>query len=91
MPPHVRSPMGRLNFFSGRRDSESSRQSELSRAFVSAWKAYEYGRSTHASRRAHGQNQYSGAGLRQSRRRHSSTRDLRNKLLKAEKFTCHDN
>jgi len=35
MPLRVRSPKGRLNFFSGRRDSESSRQSELSRAFIS--------------------------------------------------------
>src|SRR5438034_11078512 len=35
MLPHVRSPKGCLNFFSGRRDSESSRQSEPSRAFVS--------------------------------------------------------
>jgi hypothetical protein len=86
MPRHIRSPMGRLNFFSGRRDSESSRQSELSRAFVSAWKAYEYGKTTHASRRAHGQNQYSDAGLRQSHWRHSSTRDLRNDFPKTEKI-----
>jgi hypothetical protein len=35
MPPHVHSPKSRLNFFSGRRDSESSGQSELSRAFLS--------------------------------------------------------
>jgi len=41
-------------------------------------KAHEYGKTTHAFHRALGQNQYSDAGLRQSRRRHSSTRDLRN-------------
>jgi UDP-N-acetyl-D-mannosaminuronate dehydrogenase len=35
MLPHVRSPKDCLNFFSGRRDSESSRQSEPSRAFAS--------------------------------------------------------
>ena len=54
MPPHVHSPMGRLNFFSGLRDSESSRQSELSRAFVSPRKAHEYGKTTHASHRLAG-------------------------------------
>jgi len=86
MPLRVRSPKGRLNFFSGRRDSESSRQSELSRAFVSHLESARI-RKDHAgvslSSRA---NQYSDAGLRRSRRRHSSTRDLRNKWPDEKNF-----
>ena len=86
MPLRVRSPKGRLNFFSGRRDLESSRQSELSRAFVSHLESARI-RKDHArvsvSSRA---NQYSDAGLRRSRRRHSSTRDLRNKWPDEKNF-----